>query len=213
VPSAALLAVADEITRESAREAAQRELAKQIYAAERPDPPERLIAWFLEGLGRLLDLAVRTSPGGGAGLAGLLLLAVVALIALRFATGPLARSGQTASLDLGLRLSTAQDHRRRAAEYAQSGRYAEAVRERMRAIARELEARGVLEPRPGRTAGELAREAGQAVPDLAADLRQAASVFDEIWYGGRPATSAADDTLRFVDERVREARLVRVPAG
>jgi len=213
VPSPALLAVADEITRESARDAARRELAKPIYTAERPDPAERVLDGLGELLARLLDLAVRTSPGGGAGLAGLLLLAVVAVIALRFATGPLARSGRAASFDLLVRPQTAQEHRRRAEEYAAAGRYAEAVRERMRAIARELESRGLLEPRPGRTAGELAREAGQVVPDLAADLRQAAAVFDEIWYGGRAATPGADATLRAVDQRVRQARPARVAAG
>jgi hypothetical protein len=88
------------------------------------------------------------------------------------------------------------------------GQFAEAVREWMRAIVRELETRGVLEPRPGRTADEVAREAGAAVPAVAADLRTAATVFDEVWYGGRPATAQAEAVLRQADRRVQRAQLV-----
>ena len=83
----------------------------------------------------------------------------------------------------------------------------------MRAIVRELETRGVLEPRPGRTADEVAREAGAAVPAVAADLRTAATVFDEVWYGGRPATAQADALLRQADQRVQRAQLAVVGAG
>ena len=89
-------------------------------------------------------------------------------------------------VELSGRLDAAE-HRRRADGFAGEGRFAEAVRERMRAIVRELETRGVLEPRPGRTADEVAREAGALVPAVAPDLRTAATVFDEVWYGGRPA--------------------------
>ena len=41
--------------------------------------------------------------------------------------------------------------------YARLRRFDEAVRERMRGLVRGLEERAVLEPRPGRTAGEAAR--------------------------------------------------------
>ena len=102
----------------------------------------------------------------------------------------------------------AAEHRRRADGYAAEGRFAEAVRERMRAIVRELETRGVLEPRPGRTADEVAREAGAAVRAVAPDLRTAATVFDEVWYGGRTATAQADALLRQADQRVQRAQLV-----
>ncbi len=80
--------------------------------------------------------------------------------------------------------------------------WAEAIRERLRAIARELEQRGVLDPRPGRTAAELSREAGAQLPALAEDLRNAASIFDRVWYGGRTATAADEELLRRLDSRV-----------
>ena len=83
----------------------------------------------------------------------------------------------------------------------------------MRAIVRELETRGVLDPRPGRTAAEVAREAGGLVPSVAGELRGGARVFDEIWYGGRPATAGADAAMREADQRVRSAPLVVAPAA
>ena len=77
---------------------------------------------------------------------------------------------------------------------------------------RELEARGVLDARPGRTAGEVARDGGDAVPALAADLARAAAVFDEVWYGGRTADAASYAVLVEVDGRVTGARVGRVTA-
>ena len=42
-------------------------------------------------------------------------------------------------------------------------------------------------PGPGRTAGEVARDGGAALPPVAGGLRQGARLFDEVWYGGRAA--------------------------
>jgi hypothetical protein len=106
----------------------------------------------------------------------------------------------------------ASAHRRLADQYAAQAEYADAVRERLRAIVRELEQRGVLEPRSGRTADEAATEAGGVLPDLATELRNGARVFDEIWYGGRTADPAADAQLRELDEAVRGARFRAVVA-
>jgi hypothetical protein len=104
---------------------------------------------------------------------------------------------------------TADGHRARADEAAAAGKWADAVRERLRAVARELESRGVLDPRPGRTADELAREAGSAVAAVAAPLQRGVRVFDEVWYGGRSADASSYAVLVEVDRAVREARLAR----
>jgi hypothetical protein len=64
----------------------------------------------------------------------------------------------------------------------------------------------LLEPRPGRTADEAAADAGAVVPECAADLRAAARVFDDIWYGARPADATHDALLRGLDRRVRSSR-------
>lgn len=81
-------------------------------------------------------------------------------------------------------------------QLAAAGRYAEAVRERLRAMVRELIEREVIEHRPGWTVTELATAAGRSRPATAPPLRGAADVFSEIWYGLRPATLDDDASMR-----------------
>ena len=88
-------------------------------------------------------------------------------------------------------------------ELAAQGRYAEAVRERLRAIVRELIERGVIPHTPGWTVTELANAASRARPALAAPLGGAGGVFSEIWYGLRPATAEDDHAMRGYAEAVR----------
>jgi hypothetical protein len=117
---------------------------------------------------------------------------------------PGARAG-TRTLFAG-RVRSAAEHRAAADAAAAQGDWAEAVRERLRAVVRDLEERGLLDVRPGRTADEAAVLGGQVLPDVAADLRTAARVFDDVWYGGRTATADSDAQLRAVDDAVRAAR-------
>jgi hypothetical protein len=214
---AAQVAAVAPVGRDEARRAAERELSKGIYHQNEPGPIDRAINAVIDWVSRLLDRITGATPGGSLGLLVLIAIVVVVAGVVIWRTGPIRRGARTAvpqielSGDLG-----AAEHRRRADEHAAAGRFAEAVRERMRAIVRELETRGVLEPRPGRTADEVARDAGTSVPAVAGDLRTAAGVFGEIWYGGRPATAQAEALIRQADERIRDAQLVvaadRTPA-
>ena len=72
------------------------------------------------------------------------------------------------------------------------GRRAEALREWLRAAVQTIEDRGVLPPRPGRTgAGDRPRGRVRCCPAAAADAgRRDHARFDEVWFGGRPATDA-----------------------
>lgn len=81
--------------------------------------------------------------------------------------------------------------------FAAEGRYAEAVRERLRAMVRELVDRGVISSRPGWTVTELA-DASRSAPVTAA-----ASIFSLIWYGKRPALSEHDAQMRALAEELR----------
>jgi hypothetical protein len=146
------------------------------------------------------------SPGGYAGVVVVLLLVVVAVVAVRLKVGPLGRSEAREQALFSGRARTAAEHRAAADAHAAAGEWAEAVRERLRAVVRSLEERAVLDERPGRTADEAAAEAGLALPAVAADLRQAARLFDDIWYGDRPAGPESDARLRAIDERVRAER-------
>jgi hypothetical protein len=200
-----------------ARDAAARELSKGAYHADDPSLLERIldrVVRWLDSLGSALG----AGPGGGAvGLLAILVVVVGLTALILWRTGPLRRRNArgAARIELSGQLD-ADEHRRQADRFAEQQRYAEAVRERMRAVVRELEARGVLDSRPGRTAGEIVREAGSLVPQVANDLRHAARIFEEVWYGSRPATASTDAAMREADQRIQSARLAvqrPVPVG
>jgi hypothetical protein len=203
-----VLAVPVDIGRDEARAAARRELSKPDYQRDQPGLVERFVRWSLDRLQDLLDRASEVSPFGWVGLVVLGLLIVLAVIAVRLRLGPLARSERQEQPLFGGRELSADEHRTAAGTHAAAGEWAEAVREQLRAIVRDLEQRGLLEPRPGRTADEAAREAGLALPDCAAALVSGARLFDEIWYGGRRATESGYATMRALDAQVRAARPV-----
>lgn len=202
---ARVLAAVQGVDRESAREAARAELSKPVYRESEPTPAQRALEWLLDRLADLVDAVTGLGVAARTGLLVALLLLAALVVAVRLRTGPLAR--RAALVDgPGARVPGPADHRRLAEALAAEGRYAEAVRERMRAVVRELEQRGLLVPRVGLTAAEVATEAGALAPALARDLRDAAALFDEVWYGGRPATARAAARLAEVDERVRSSR-------
>jgi Domain of unknown function (DUF4129) len=95
---------------------------------------------------------------------------------------------------------------------AAEGRYAEAVRERLRGIVRELVDAGVVEHRPGYTITELAAAASRARPSVRIPLDAASLLFSDIWYGQRPATAAHDARMRGYAGQVHAA-LAAVPLG
>lgn len=201
-----------DLGRDEARRAAEQELAKPEYASAQPSPLVRAVAWLLERFGDLLDGAAQHAPGGHVGLVVLVLLLALGVLAVRLRIG---RIGRTVAGDHGLfdaKPVPADHHRRSADSHAARGEWAEAVRERLRAVVRDLEERDLLDPRPGRTADEAAAAGGLALPACAEQLRAAARTFDDVWYGGVPATEAMDAQLRAVDDAVRRAR-PGVPAG
>jgi Domain of unknown function (DUF4129) len=95
-------------------------------------------------------------------------------------------------------------------QLAAQGRYAEAVRERLRAMLRELIERGIIPFSPGWTVTELAAVARQSRPALAPPLHGAVDVFSEIWYGLRPARLDDDQAMRAHAEQLRQSLSVPV---
>ncbi len=86
---------------------------------------------------------------------------------------------------------------------AAAGRYAEAIRQRLRDVIRDLVEAKVLAPQPGWTAAELAVLAAAQRPAVGAPLSAATELFSEIWYGARPAGAAQDDRMRLLTAQVR----------
>ncbi len=69
-------------------------------------------------------------------------------------------------------------------------------------MARGLEENGTLEPAPGRTASELAADAAARMPALAAELSRSATAFNDVTYGGRPATRADYQLIVDLDDHL-----------
>ncbi|PRY17686.1 DUF4129 domain-containing protein [Pseudosporangium ferrugineum] len=86
---------------------------------------------------------------------------------------------------------------------AAEGRYAEAIRQRLRDIVGDLTAAGVVSPLPGTTAAEVAVTAATQRPAVAAPLAGATDLFSDIWYGDRPAGRDHDDHMRTLTGEVR----------
>jgi hypothetical protein len=87
---------------------------------------------------------------------------------------------------------------------AAEGRYAEAIRERLRDTVNDLTRAGVVDPEPGTTAAELATQAGTGRPAVGPALRGATGLFSEIWYGHRPAGPPEDERMRHLTAEVRD---------
>ena len=190
------------VGRQAGQRLARAELSKAIY---HPQPSSRSApcSSSCEWLNRVFR-ATQRLPGGWWGFVVLIALAVLLVAVVLTRTGPVARArrrrGRTRCHIPGPHraASTASA----AARLAGACDYAAAICERVRAIAAELDERGVLMPRIGRTADEFAAEAGRALPPHAAGLLGAARLFDEVRYGRRPGTRTGYDRVTELDTRI-----------
>lgn len=170
-----------DIDRDAARDAAQNELSKAIYP--RPSLTDQFLDWLDRLLYRLTAEAA-SLPGGWITVTVLVLLAVIAvLVVIRIARRAM-RSTATASDELfaGHVLSAAE-HRAAAQRHAAQGEWTPAIQHRLRAVARRLEEDEVLATSSGRTATEIAHDAGRELPQLASHFASAAEVFNDVSYG------------------------------
>jgi hypothetical protein len=90
----------------------------------------------------------------------------------------------------------AAGHASLADRLAAEGRYAEAVRERLRDMVRELVERRVVEPRAGMTVIELTTAAAHVRPGTRPALHAAGMIFSDLWYAQRAATPEHDRRMR-----------------
>ena len=199
-----------DIDRDAAHEAAQHELAKPIYP--KASLIERLTDWIDELLTKLI-VQGSSVPGGWFTISVLLiLLAIAVVVAVRIARRTMRTNRGGGYALFGEHELSAAEHRATAEQYAAAGNWSAAIRHRLRAVARQLEESTVLDPVPGRTATELARDAGRAIPHLAAELARAAEAFNDVTYGERPGTESAYRMIADLDDHLR-SRMSASDAG
>jgi hypothetical protein len=199
-------------TRDEARRWAIEELSHGEYRRNRPGLVAQALEWLSDQVQRWLDSLPGGNPSWWALSLGLLLAATGAVIGYAVwragGVGRLGGARGSGSVFTDQAPRSAAEHRAAADDAEAAGDWQRAVVERFRAIARDLEERTVLTPRPGWTADEVAREAGTVLPALREPLLGAAHTFDAIRYGGRVATPEHVTRLREVDAAVRAAHPV-----
>jgi len=197
-----------EIGREGARRAAAEELSRSRYE------DEGLLERVWRQLQELVSDLLNSAASGGLGaIVSLVILAalLVGLVALLWWSTLRRMSGSARSATPELFVDggqTSAQHRASAQGLAEEGRWAEAIRELVRAIARTLEERQLLAELPGRTAGEFAAAAGVVLPPLRTRLGEAARLFDAVTYGQDPGTAQGYAAVSELDEALRVAEPV-----
>jgi Domain of unknown function (DUF4129) len=206
-----------DIDRDTAHQAAQRELDKPIYS--KGSVSQRLQEWLHDLLYRLIEQGSAVPGGWFTVTVLLILLAAAVAVAVRIARRTIrTRHGADYQLFDAGQLTAAQ-HRATAEQCAAEGDWTAAIRHRLRAVARGLEESRTLDPAPGRTANELAADAAERVPQLAAELSRSAGAFNDVTYGEKPGTATEyqvivdlDDHLRFRSAAGERGALAQ-PAG
>lgn len=182
-----------DLTREEARRLAELELADPAYRSAQPGLIQRAIAWIIDQVQQLVSRVSEVAPGGWWGVLGLAVIVVVIGLFARWRLGPVSSSATVRfTVDPG---TTARQFRARAEQAAAAGDWEDAVLERMRALVRDSQERGLIDDRPGWTADEVAAAVGDRLPEAQQHMRAASQVFDDVRYGGRLATA---DSYRLI---------------
>ncbi|OJZ75751.1 hypothetical protein BRW65_04260 [Mycobacterium paraffinicum] len=199
-----------DIDRDAAHQAAQDELNKPMYS--KGSAGHQMAEWINELIYRLLQKTASFPGGWLTAMVLFIMLAIALAVAIHVARRTMRTNrGGDYQLFEAAQLTAAQ-HRATAEDYAAQGEWAAAIRHRLRAVARQLEETGVLNPAPGRTANELAVDAGAALPHLSGELAQAATAFNDVTYGEQPGTQSAYQMIADLDDHLR-SRSAAVPVG
>jgi hypothetical protein len=201
------------IGRDQAQRLARDELSKAIYY-QHQSIPQAIESYISRLLRKFFDSASHATPGGAWTVVAIALVVVI-LIAIAVRIGPLGPSATRKApiADPGTRPLTARELREQAEASAAAadastgeGDYTAAILQRFRAIAVSLEERGVLVPDAGRTADELAAQAGRLFPGQAADIAVAARLFDDVRYGDAVGARGDYERIRQLDDIMGRVR-------
>jgi len=197
-----------EIGRDEARRRAEEELARAKYQGM----PE----WLADLLQRLQDLLSGLidppvpAAGGAAGFNWVFLVValvvVVGLVLIVWRVGLPRWRPRTTDVEVETDPEVEpQQYRTASQRAADAGDWSGAIRERFRALVRELEHRTIIDPRPGRTALEAAGTAARLLPEVEPALHTAARLFNDVMYGELEADAEGYARMTSIDGEVREA--------
>lgn len=191
-----------EISAEEARRTADAVLSGRGYlnASRPPSLRERIFDWIAEVIGDLFN-ALSTSGGRGPiawviiALFGGLVAFLVWKLVRTYEPLPTKAKAPKPTIDIIGDL-TADEWLAKAETAEAEGDWRASIRCRHRVLVATLLDRGLITPRPGLTAGEIAAMVAERAPASADSLWGATNVFKDTWYGGIEADRATRD--RFV---------------
>jgi Domain of unknown function (DUF4129) len=167
---------------EEARRWAAEELAKSEYREATPSWLATLWENFLDWLASLDGSTQSTDPVPGP-VIGILIALIIAVAVILARPRLNAAPRQRKEIFEPDAVLAAADYRERAEASAAAGNWADAVVDRFRALVRSAEDRTILDPQPGRTADEVARDLSVPFSAEARRLDNAARTFDAVRYG------------------------------
>ncbi|MHA7153666.1 DUF4129 domain-containing protein [Arthrobacter sp. TMN-50] len=185
------------------------ELAKGQYQAAEPNLLERIATAILEWLGSVFA-GLRPLEAGPGTLVLALGAAVVVAVAVWLIRPRLnaRRTVPTAGVFAGTTTRTASEHRQIATVAAGSGEWDVAFTERLRAVIRSAEERGIIDRQPGRTAGETGVQLRAAFGPAGDGTAWLAERFNEVHYGNRSADQSDYQRATAIDDVLSGARPV-----
>ena len=203
---------------EEARRWAEQELSDPVYDIAEPTPFDliaRAIAEFFERL-----FSTELSGDWAPTVAVIAAVVIVIVIAVAFAIWGVPRSSRRARAQAPALFGedegrSASELRAAAASHARGAQWDDAIVLHFRALARGCNERGVVDTPPGATVHAFARAAARAFPQLADQLEQSATAFDDVRYLRRPGTAELYRQIADTDAAVVAARPVvgaEVPA-
>lgn len=206
-----LLAAAPPLTPDGdeARSWAEQELADPVYAAAEPTPLDRIAQAIGEFLSRLFNPEIPAAFGPSLAVIAAVVVGILILVAfLVWGMPRIVRRapGRDAALFGTDDVRSAAELRRDAASHAERGEWADAIIVRVRAMARALAERGIVDTPPGATVHAFSRAASRPFPASAGDLERVADAFDDVRYLRRPGTPELYELVATADDALAAAR-------
>lgn len=193
---------------DEARRWAELELSGTEYQVAEPTPFDRFARSVGDAIASIFSGDVPAAFGPWLAIGAITVVLVLVVVAILIWGRPKRLVRSTAATPLfGASESRGADELRRDADAAATaGRYDDAIVLRVRALARALTERTIVDLEPGATVHRFAAAATVAFPDAASDLTAAARGFDDVRYLRRPGTAEGYARVRDLDDRLAHRR-------